>query len=107
MERRMFVKPMTTFDDNSVSEEVALQLNFGHTPKETIRKHYASMSEADRESTLDELCRRVLSDRSELDLFLAFKRGEIPETHPDYRRAEGIYRNNAKHPLLTTPPNEV
>ena len=106
MERRI-VKSMATFDDHRVSEEVALQLNFGHTPQETNRKHYASMSEADRESILDELCRRVLSDRSGLDLYLAFERGEIPETHQDYRRTEGIYRNNAKHPLLTTPPNEV
>jgi hypothetical protein len=84
MERRMFVKSMATFDDHRVSEEVALQLNFGHTPQETNRKHYASMSEADRESILDELCRRVLSDRSGLELYLAFERGEIPETHQDY-----------------------
>lgn len=91
-----------------VSEEVALDLNFGRTPQETIRKHYAQMSEADREAILDELCRRALCDRSELDLYLAFERGEIPETHPDYRRAQGIYRNNnAKLPLLTTSPNEV
>ena len=89
-----------------VSEEVALDLNFGRTPQETIRKHYALISEADREAILDELCRRALSDRSELDLYLAFERGEIPETHPDYRRAQGIYRNNTKPPLLTTPPNE-
>ena len=86
-----------------VSDEVALQMNFGHTPQETIRKHYALMSEADRERILDELCRRALSDRSELDLYLAFERGEIAETHPDHRRAQGIYRNNAKHPQLTTP----
>ena len=86
-----------------VSEEVALDLNCGRTQQETIRKHYAQISEADREAILDELCRRALSDRSELDLYLAFERGEIPETHPDYRRAQGIYRNNnAKPPLLTT-----
>ncbi len=90
-----------------VSEEVALDLNFGRTQKETIRKHYAQISEADREAILDELCRRALSDRSELDLYLAFERGEIPETHPDYRRAQGIYRNKAKPPLLTTLPNVV
>jgi hypothetical protein len=89
-----------------VSEEVALDLNCGRTQNETIRKYYAQISEADRERILDEICRHALSDRSELDLYLAFERGEIPETHPDYRRAQGIYRNNVKPPLLTTPPNE-
>jgi LSD1 subclass zinc finger protein len=81
-----------------VPEEVALQLNLGHTPQETIRKHYAQMNETDREKILDELCRRALSDRSELELYLAFERGEIAETDPNYRRAEFLYRSHARTP---------
>ena len=77
-----------------IDEEVALQLNFGHTPAETIRKHYASMQDSEREVTLDELCRRALSHRTELELYLAFEREEIVETDPDYRRAKDIFERN-------------
>ncbi|MBK8456422.1 MAG: site-specific integrase [Phyllobacteriaceae bacterium] len=78
----------------TVAEEVALQLNFGHTPTETIRKHYARMPEAEREAILDELCRRALSSRTELELYLAFERGEIADSDPDFERARGIFRRN-------------
>ena len=77
-------------------EEIAFQLNLGHTPKDTTRKHYAVMLDAEREKILDELCRRALTDRSELELYLAFERGEIAETDPDYRRAKDIFERNSK-----------
>lgn len=78
-----------------VAEEVALQLNFGQTPTEIIRKHYALMSEQEREAILDELCRRALSDRSELELYLAFERSELTEADPDFERAKDIFRRHA------------
>ena len=78
-----------------IIEEVALQLNFGHTPNETIRKHYASMQESEREAILDELCRRALSHRTELELYLAFDRKVIIESDPDFRRAKDIYERNS------------
>jgi len=75
-----------------IIEEVALQLNFGHTPSETVRKHYASMQDSGREEVLDDLCRRALSHRTELELYLAFERNEITETDPDYTRAKNIHK---------------
>ncbi|MCY0151670.1 site-specific integrase [Hoeflea alexandrii] len=80
----------------AIIEEVALQLNLGHTPTETIRKHYASMQNGEREEILDELCRRALSHRTELELYLAFERGEITLADPDYERARGIYERNSE-----------
>ena len=74
-----------------IIEEVALQLNFGHTPSETVRKHYASMQDSEREEVLDDLCRRALSHRTELELYLAIERNEITETDPDYTRAKDIH----------------
>ena len=79
----------------TINEELALQLNFGHTPTEIIRKHYASMPDSERESILDELCRRALSHWSELELYLAFERNEINETDPDFRRAKDIFEKNS------------
>jgi site-specific recombinase XerD len=79
----------------AIIEEVALQLNLGHTPTETIRKHYASMPDCEREAILDELCRRALSHRSELELYLAIDRGELSEKDPDYTRAQRIYERNS------------
>lgn len=79
----------------TVAEEVALQLNFGQTPTEIIRKHYALMSEQEREAILGELCRRALSDHSELELYLAFQRGELTEADPDFERARDIFRRHA------------
>ena len=78
-----------------VVEEVALQLNFGHTPVETIRKHYAGMSDDNREIALDEVCRRAMTSRCRLDLYLAYERNQIAETHPDYRRARDIFEQNS------------
>ena len=79
----------------NVVEEVALQLNLGHTPVEVTRKHYAVMPDNEREEILDELCARALASRSELDLYLAFERGEIAESDPDFERAQTVYlRNN-------------
>jgi len=78
-----------------IIEEVALQLNLGHTPTETIRKHYASMQDSEREEILNELCRRALSHRTELQLYLAFERGEITPTDPDYKRAKVIHERNS------------
>ena len=78
----------------TISEEVALQLNFGQTPKETIRKHYAVMPESEREEILDELCRRALSHRSELELYLANERSEIGERDPDFERAKDVFERN-------------
>ena len=74
-----------------IIEEVALQLNLGHTPHETIRKHYATMQDDEREAILDKLCRQALSHRSELELYLAFDRNKITEADPDYTRAKDIY----------------
>ncbi len=79
-----------------IIEEVALQLNFGHTPYETIRKHYASMQDSERETVLDELCRRALSHRTELELYLAYERNEIAETDPDFRRAQDLFERNTR-----------
>ncbi|MEQ8740600.1 MAG: tyrosine-type recombinase/integrase, partial [Hoeflea sp.] len=76
-------------------EEVALKLNLGHTPTETTHKHYALMQDSDREEALDEVCRRALSNRSELELYLAFERREINSADPDYERAKGIYERNS------------
>ncbi|MCY0149403.1 site-specific integrase [Hoeflea sp. G2-23] len=78
-----------------IIEEVALQLNLGHTPAETIRKHYTSMQNSERETILDELCRRALSHRSELELYLAFERNEIARTDLDFRRAQDIFERNS------------
>ena len=75
----------------NVIEEVALQLNFGHAPVETIRKHYSSIPESDRESVLDDLCRRALWCRSDLDLYVDISRNKIPEDDPDYPRARKVY----------------
>lgn len=83
--------------DMTVKDEVALQLNFGHTPKEIIRKHYSSMQDSEREEVLDELCRRALTSRSELDLYLAYERKEIFETDPDFLRAKEIFERNMYH----------
>lgn len=77
--------------DMSVPEEVALQLNFGHTPEEVMRRHYAQMSDSEREITLNNLCSRALSKRSDLDAYLGMERGEISETDPDYPRAKALY----------------
>jgi len=79
-----------------VSEEVALQLNLGHTPKEVIRKHYALMLDNEREEILDELCRRALTGRSELELYLAYERGEISEADSDFERAKEIFERNVR-----------
>ena len=49
------------------------------------------MSDNDRETTLDDLCRRALTSRTELDLYVAYERGEIAETDPDYSRAKEIH----------------
>jgi len=82
-------------------EEIALELNFGHEIEKTIRKHYSSMPDSDRESVLDDLCRRALSDKSELELYLGFARNQIPEQHPDYHLAKQIYlRNSQSGPCL-------
>jgi site-specific recombinase XerC len=80
----------------TIAEEVALQSNFGHTPAETIRKHYASMQEHEREEILDELCRKALSHRSELELYLGYERKAIPETDNDFQRAKVIFLRNSK-----------
>lgn len=79
-----------------IIEEVALQLNLGHKPTETIRKHYASIQDSEREEILDELCRRAISHRTELELYLAFERGEITPADPDHRRAKDIYERNSE-----------
>lgn len=78
----------------TIKDEVALQLNFGHTPQEVIRKHYSSMQDNEREEILDELCRRALTSRSELDLYLAYERMEISERDADFRRAKEIFERN-------------
>jgi site-specific recombinase XerC len=78
------------------AEEVALLLNFGHTPIETIRKHYAAMPEDQREELLDELCRRALSSRSELELYLEYERKTISEADPDFQRAKDIFQRNSR-----------
>jgi hypothetical protein len=89
----------------TIADEVALELNFGQTPKETIRKHYAKTQEHEREEILDELCRRALSHRSELELYLGYERGEIAETDPDFQRAKDLFErhraeaNEVKHSL--------
>lgn len=75
----------------AIIEEVALQLNLGHWPTETIRKHYASMQDSEREQFLDEPCCRALSHRDRLDLYLGFKSGKIIETDPDHARAKAIH----------------
>ena len=79
----------------AIIEEVALQRNLGHTPTEAIRKHYASMLDGEREAILDELCRRALSHRSELELYLAIDRGELSQADPDYTRAKRIHERNS------------
>ncbi len=73
--------------DMSERHKVALQLNLGHTPRETIHKHYSNMSEAEREDILDELCRMV-SGRSDINLVVAYAKGWIPEDDPDHERAQ-------------------
>ncbi|MDP8252604.1 site-specific integrase [Pseudochrobactrum saccharolyticum] len=78
----------------TIKDEVALQLNFGHTPQEVIRKHYSFMQDSEREEVLDELCRRALTSRSELDLYLAYERKEISEKDADFRRAKEIFERN-------------
>ncbi len=79
-----------------INEEVALQLNLGHTPKEVIRKHYASMQDSEREELLDDLCRRALSNRSEVELYAGYHSGRISEADPDYDRARVIYQRYAE-----------
>ena len=78
-----------------IIEEVALQLNLGHTPTETIRKHYAYMQDSEREEVVDKLCRRALSYRTELELYRAFERGEISIADPHYEWAKRIHERNA------------
>lgn len=82
----------------TIKDEVALQLNFGHTPQEVIRKHYSSMQDSEREEVLDELCRRALTSRSELELYLAYERKELSETDPDFTIAKEIFERNMYHP---------
>jgi len=74
-----------------IIEEIALQLNLGHTPDKTIRKHYASMQDDEREAILDELCRRALSHRSDVELYLTMERNKITEADPDRTPAKDIY----------------
>jgi site-specific recombinase XerC len=76
-------------------EEIALQLNFGQTPTELIRRHYFPMMDTKREKLLDELCRRAGSYRSELELYLGYERKLIGETDPDFRRAKDIFERNS------------
>jgi site-specific recombinase XerC len=78
----------------SIRDEVALQLNFGHSPQEVIRKNYSTMLDSEREEALDELCRRALTDRSELELYLAYERDEIADVDPNFMRAKAIYERN-------------
>ncbi|MBV2145054.1 tyrosine-type recombinase/integrase [Falsochrobactrum sp. TDYN1] len=93
---RKILHPFLTKRGNmTIKDEVALQLNLGHTPQEIIRKHYSSMQDSEREEVLDDLCRRAMTNRSELDLYLAFERKEIAESDPDFRRAKEIYNRNA------------
>ena len=58
-----------------IIEEVALQLNLGHTPTETIRKHYAYMQDSEREEIVDELCRRALPNGPRHSTMQAFGAG--------------------------------
>ncbi|WP_339761596.1 hypothetical protein [uncultured Hoeflea sp.] len=78
-----------------IIEEVALQFNLGHTPTEMIRKHYASIQDDERQAILDELCRRALSHRSNVALYLAIERNWITEADPDDTRAKRIDERNA------------
>ena len=78
----------------TIRDEIALQLNLGHTPQETIRKHYSSMRDSEREEALDALCCRALASRTELELYLAYERKEIGESDPDFRRAKDIFERN-------------
>lgn len=78
----------------TIRDEVALQLNLGHTPQEMIRKHYSFMRDSEREEALDELCRRALVNRTELELYLAYERKEITGSDPDFRRAKAIFDRN-------------
>lgn len=79
----------------TIRDEVALQLNLGHTPQEIIRKHYSFMQDSEREDALDELCRRALTSRTELALYLAYERKEIAESDPDFQREKDIFDRNA------------
>ena len=76
-------------------EEVALQLNFGQTPTELIRRHYSPVMDTEREKPLDELCRRAGSYRSELELYLGYEKNLIGEADPDFRRAKDIFERNS------------
>jgi site-specific recombinase XerC len=77
-----------------VRDEVALQLNLGHTPTEVTRKHYAAMPDSEREEILDDLCRRALGARPDLQLYLGYMRGEITQGDPDYPAAKALYERN-------------
>jgi hypothetical protein len=94
--RRIFYPFLSKRGAMMIIEEVALQLNFGQTPTETIRKHYASTQDSEREGNLGELCRRALSHQTELKLYLAFERNMIAETDPDFRRAKDIFQRNSQ-----------
>ncbi|MNT98411.1 hypothetical protein D3C72_2409860 [compost metagenome] len=54
------------------------------------------MRDSEREDALDELCRRALANRTELELYLAYERKEITYSDPDFRRAKDIFDRNAQ-----------
>jgi hypothetical protein len=60
------------------------------------------MQDSEREEVLDELCRRALTNRTELDLYLAYERKKIAESDPDFRRAKDIFDRNA-HEYPSSP----
>ena len=84
--RRMITPYLSSQADMSQRHKLALQLNLGHQPRETIDKHYNKMSDAERAEALDELCRTV-QGRTDESLALAYERGLIPHTDPDHERA--------------------
>lgn len=88
--RRMIHPYLASNADMSERHKIALQLNLGHTPRETIHKHYTSMTDTQRQDVLDELC-RMIRGRSDPDLVLAFERDLIPESDPDYERARRVH----------------
>lgn len=75
----------------NVKQETAIQLNFGHTPSEVIKKNYTNMSDLHRQEYLDELCRAALG-RSNTALVLAYERGIISIDDPDYSPAEELHK---------------
>jgi hypothetical protein len=56
-----------------------------------MRKHYTLTQEREREELFDDLCRRALSQRSELELYLGYERKMIAQALPDFKRAKDIY----------------